>query len=208
MPIDQPFRQRYEGYFNERRSQAPKFSTASRNTLLTPYHFGGGFGTEPKAPHNVTATPVGPRSYTPTTRHTPSATFGTARRTDVFGSNISGVAERSASPAASSRRPQTGAVGYRQQSFRHQSPQRGHEDSLRFPGPQSYKTKRSDFEIARPIAKDLHALNAKFAHDGTHTPRHYIPGSKGGAIPRSPRLTTTPLNTPGPAAYHPRYGLV
>jgi hypothetical protein len=202
MPIDQPFRQRFEGFFNERRSQAPKFSTASRNTLLTPYHFGGGFGTEPKAAHNISTTPVGPRSYTPTTRHAPSATFGTARRADLFGNSISGVADRDAPEP--SKRPQT--RGHRQQPSRHQSPQREHDP--RYPGPQSYKTKRSDFEIAKPIARDIHELNAKFAHDGTHTPRHYIPGSKGGAIPRSPRLTAAPFSTPGPAAYHPRYGLL
>lgn len=198
MPIDRPYRQRFEGFFHERRSVAPRFSTAARNTVLTPYHYGGGFGTEPKAPHNLTGTHVGPRCYTPPTRHAPSATFGTARRTDVFGNKEIAA---DVSPV-SSRRSRT----YRDSSFHEShSPQR-RED--RAPGPQSYKVNRSDFEVALRTSQDARVLNAKFAQDGTHTPRQYIPGSKGGVIARSSRSMHAPSDTPGPAAYHPRYGLV
>jgi hypothetical protein len=216
MPIDPPsmYRERFEGYFNERRSVAPKFSTASRNTLLTPYHYGGGFGTEPKSNHNLSGTPVGPRAYTPPARHTPCATFGTARRLDVFGPkdsdtrNSGGVREMA--PSSSRRRNNNNTESYRENFLDERTLRSRKRNEESQPGPQSYTTNRSDFDLSHPKAHDTRLLNAKFAQEGAHTPRPYIPGSKGGVIPRSSRrnLSQEAASMPGPADYHPRYGLV
>lgn len=205
MPLDRAYSDRFEGYFNEKRSPAPKFGTSARNTLLAPNLFGGGYGTEPNAPHNIVTTAVGPRKIETPRPHTPCAVFGSSRRNDLWASSppvsASYVHEgRSITPPASRTLSHSNNVS------------RDNTVAGSPPGPQSYKPPVSEFETTKVTQMEQRLMTAKFLREGVHTPRAYVAGgSKGGAISRSARKTvfsTISSPAPGPTAYRPKYGLV
>lgn len=200
MPLDKPFVERFQGYFNERRSTAPKFGTSSRNTMLAPNNFGNGFGTIPKNKSNITATDVGPIATNSEVvkHHVAAAVFGTAKRQDLWGVDKPKVVPKSQQKYV----PEAKVPSLREVMERARTPPVSSRlDVVRTKSPRCTFGTSSRFCLIG--GKDVHASDAQNSHREvvTQINRHVDVSSASTSPQRDGRAALESHSPPGPQSY-------